>query len=218
MNKKDNGNDSKKIIATLVMVFTLMFCTTSATYAYLAFSATNNAMTGQIAASGLTLTVTPQTLGGTKSGTVGTVMVPQLETALGKAMGTDYKCVDNKGNIVCKVYKITVSTTSTATTPTTGTISFAGIAKMPNLKWRLATDATTLGSTGTTTAATTSAAQFAEPEFSATNQSFTYYIVVWINAATDASGKEIAQTDSGTWRATIAFNNVNGGITSTIRG
>lgn len=209
MSQNEKNNDTKKILATLVMVFTLMFCTTSATYAYLAFSATNNVATGTIAASGLTLTVTQQTLGGTKSGTTGTVMVPQLASALGTAMGTNYKCVDTNGNIVCKVYKIDISTTSTATVPTTGTITFTS--PTTNLKWQLATDATTLGTTGTATTATTSAASFATPTFTASAQSFTYYIVIWIN---ETNG---VQTDSGTWRATIAFNTTTGtGITSTI--
>lgn len=201
-------NDSKKILAMVVMIATLMICTTSATYAYFAFSATNNAMTGTAAASGLTLAVTQAALGGTSSGTSTGVMVPQKEAALGTAMGTNYKCLDANGNVVCKVYTITVSTSSTAKTPTTGTITFTGATT--NLKWRLASNATTLGTTGTTKVASSTAATFATPTFSASTQSFTYYIVVWINE-TGAS-----QTDSGTWRATITFNNVNGGITSTI--
>ena len=77
-----------------------MICTTSATYAYFAFTANNNnVVKGTAAVSGLTLTVTEQTLGGTKSGATKTnVMVPQLESALGTAMGSDYKCIDANGN------------------------------------------------------------------------------------------------------------------------
>lgn len=207
MNK--SNTDTKKILATFVMIITLMFCTTSATYAYLAFTASNNVATGTVATSGLTLTVAQQTLGGTKSGTAGTVMVPQLSSSLGTAMGTDYKCVDANGNIVCKVYKIDVSTNSTATIPTKGTITFTN--PTTNLKWQLASGATTLGSVGAATAATTSAAQFATPTFTSTTKSFTYYIVIWINETNSE------QTDSGTWTATIAFNTANGtGITSTI--
>ena len=87
---RKNDNDSKKIVTMLVLVFTLMFCTTGATYAYLAFSATNNVATGNVAAAGLTLTVTEATL---KSGNTG-VMVPQKEGALGTAMNSTNKCVD----------------------------------------------------------------------------------------------------------------------------
>ena len=211
MNKNGNKSsaDTKKILATFVMIITLMFCIISATYAYLAFTASNNIATGTIAESGLTLTITQQTLGGPKSGTAGTVMVPQLSSSLETAMGTDYKCVDRNGNIVCKVYKIDISTNSTATIPTKGTITFTS--QTTNLKWQLASDATTLGSVGTETAATPSAAQFATPTFTATTQTFTYYIVIWINETNSI------QTDTGTWTATIAFNTSSGtGITSTI--
>lgn len=202
---KKNDNDSKKILTMLVLVFTLMICTTGATYAYLAFSATNNVATGTVAESGLTLTVTQATL---KTGNT-SVMVPQLESTLGTAMNSTNQCVDGNNNIVCKVYTITVSTTSTATTPTTGTITFTN--PSTNLKWKLVSNATTVGTVGTKTAATTSAAVFASPTFSSANKSFTYYIVIWIDEINDV------QDDSGTWTATIAFNNANGGITSTIR-
>lgn len=208
---RKNDNDSKKIVTMLVLVFTLMFCTTGATYAYLAFSATNNVATGNVAAAGLTLTVAEQTLGGTDSGTKTNVMVPQNSenNLLNTVMGNSWKCVDDYGNTVCKVYKINVSTTSTATTPTIGTIAFT--TPTTNLYWRLASGATSLGSVGTNTKATTSAAQFATPTFTASTKSFEYYIVIWI----EETGSE--QNDSGSWRATIAFNTTNGtGITSTI--
>lgn len=200
-----NDNDSKKILTMLVLVFTLMICTTGATYAYLAFSATNNVATGTVAQSGLTLSVAQATM---KSGNTG-VMVPQLESALGTAMNSTNKCVDGNNNIVCKVYTITVSTSSTATTPTTGTISFTN--PSTNLKWKLVSNATTVGSVGTKAAATTNATTFATPTFSSANKTFTYYIVIWIDET------NAVQTDSGTWTATIAFNSSNGGITSTIR-
>lgn len=203
--EKRKDNDSKKIVTMLILVFTLMFCTTGATYAYLAFSATNNVATGTVAVSGLTLTVTEAAL---KSGNT-SVMVPQLESALGTAMNGTNKCVDGNNNIVCKVYTITVSTSSTATTPTTGTIAFTN--PSTNLKWKLVSNATTVGTVGTAKAASTSAASFATPTFTASAKTFTYYIVIWINET------GAVQNDSGSWRATIAFNNVNGGITSTIK-
>ena len=211
--KKDE--DSKKIFTLIILIFTLMICTTSATYAYFAFTANNNnVVKGTAAVSGLTLTVTEQTLGGTKSGATKTnVMVPQLESALGTAMGSDYKCIDANGNTVCKVYKITIANPNmTATMPITGTIKFTST--MPNLKWKLVSNATTIGSVGTATVATLNSAQsFATPTLSSTNKTYTYYIVIWINEINSA------QTDSGSWAATIAFNPTDGsgGLTSTIK-
>lgn len=211
-NGVNKNNDTRKIITMIAMVCTLMLCTTGATYAYLAFTASNNAMTGQVAASGLTLTVTRADLKASNTG----VMVPQKATALSTAMNSTNKCVDGNGNIVCMVYTITISTTSTATMPAKGTITFT--TPSTNLKWKLV-KSTTDGSAPTTTAsevtsataATTSAVQFVAPTFTSTNKSFTYYMVVWIDET------NAVQNDSGSWRATIAFNPATGtGITSTI--
>ena len=220
--ENNQSNDSKKIITLVVLILTIMVCTTSATYAYFAFSASNSTtMTGTAAVAGLSLSVTQGTLGGTNSGTNTNVMVPQLESALGTAMGSasgkDYKCVDGNGNIVCKVFKITISTESTATVPTTGTIAFnftaptEKTANFSNLKWKLTDSYTALKSGETAKTANTSAVTFASPTLTASTKTFTYYIVVWINETGSSQG------DLGTWTATITFNTSNGGITSTIR-
>lgn len=220
---RNDHNDSKKILTMIVLIATLMICTTSATYAYFALTATNNAMTGTAATASLTLSVTRATLKSTNSG----VMVPQLESALGSAMNTTNQCVDGNGNIICEVYTIKITNTSTAAVQLKGTIQFSGNGSMPNLKWRRTTSATTLGSNtsvavGTNTTTTwdivNGTACSASDDtgctsisLAKTNGTQTYYVVVWINE----TGNE--QTDSGTWRATVKFEGANGkGITSTI--
>lgn len=146
---KENDNDTRKIFTMLVMVFTLMICTTSATYAYFALNATNASMTGTAATASLRLDVEQADL---KNITNTGVMVPQLESALGTAMNGTNKCVDGNNNIVCKVYTITVTNESTAAVSVTGTIQFS-LAKAPgqteevtmsNLKWRRVATTTTL--------------------------------------------------------------------------
>ena len=207
-NEVKNNGDSKKILTLIVLIATIMITTTSATYAFLAFSATNTtAVTGTVAEGGLTLTVTESAL---KSGNTGK-MVPQLESALGNAINTTNKCVDGNNNIICKVYTIVATSGSSVTMPATASIQFSNIATTPNLKWKLISNATTIGSVGTATAASTSKVNFATPTFSNSTKTFTYYMVVWINETGSA------QTDSGTWNATISFDTANGGITSTIR-
>lgn len=208
--KKDS--DSKKILTMVIMVLTLMICTTSATYAYFAIApVTNNTVTGTAASAGLSLTVSKS------SPTTDGKLVPQLEAGLGTAMNSTNKCVDGNGNVVCQVYTITVNNTSSAAVVVNGTITFSGSTNMPNLKWRKTTSATTLG-TGTTTAANVATAQtlvssqsLTASNASVTTDSATYYIVIWINET------GAAQTDTGTFRATIEFTSSNGtGITSTI--
>lgn len=227
----DQDSDSKKIFTMLVLIFTLMICTTGATYAYFAISATNNTMTGTAASASLTLTVTQATLKSSNTN----VMVPQLESSLGTAMNSTNKCVDGNGNIVCKAYTITITNASTAAVTVKGTIQFSGNGSMPNLKWRKATAATTLGTTDVSVAVgtnTTTAYDIPAGTACSVNSttkkdvgctsiplkktgvsgnSATYYIVVWINE----TGSQ--QTDTGTWRGTIRFEGTDGtGITSTI--
>lgn len=221
-------NDSRKIVTMVVMVCALMLCTTGATYAYFALTATNNVATGTAATASLTLAVSEATLGGTLSGTTQTnKMVPQEDTTLGTAMGTSYKCVDGNGNTVCKVYSITVTNGSTAAVKVIGTIQFSGNDSMPNLRFRRTESETALGSyttsavgadttglwdivtTGST--CTVSAGGGCNSVSLAAGGSTTFYIVVWIEETGDT------QTDTGTWRGTITFQGENGtGVTSTI--
>ncbi len=203
------NNDSKKIFGLIVIIATLMITTTSATYAWLAFSASNaTTVTGTVADSGLTLTVTESALKTPNTGK----MVPQLEGALGTAINSTNKCVDGNGNIICKVYTITATSGSDGTIPATASIQFThAVANTPNLKWKLIQSASQIGTVGTATTASASKATFASPTFSSTNKTITYYMVVWINEI------NALQNDSGTWTATIAFDTANGGITSTIR-
>ena len=226
VENREKDKDGKKILTLLVLIGTLMICTTSATYAYFALTATNSTtMTGTAATHNLTLTVSKATL---KNGNSG-AMVPQLDGApLAKAMNATNQCVDANTNVICNVYTITIKNTSTAKVTVNGTIAFTN--PTANLKWKRVTSTTATGSstTGsfTTTDATTtrtdlvsgtactpseSSAGCTSVALNKTNGTVTYYIVVWINETGSA------QTDSGTWSATITFEGTNGtGITSTI--
>lgn len=223
----NSNNDSRKIVTIFVLIMTLMVCTTGATYAYFALTATNNVATGTAASASLTLNVQEAALKTTNTG----VMVPQKESALGTAMNSTNKCVDGNGNIVCKVYTVTVTNGSSAAVRVIGYIQFSGNGSMTSLRMRRTSAATTLGSyttasvgnstsnlwdlVGTTGASCTvgsaSTAGTCTVESIAAGASKTYYFVVWINE-TGAS-----QTDTGSWRGTITFQGENGtGITSTI--
>lgn len=216
--ENNQSSDSKKIITLVVLILTVMVCTTSATYAYFALApVTNSAVTGTAASASLSLSVTKNFP--TKANTG--VLVPQKEAALASAMGSTYGCVDGNTNIVCQVYTITVTNNSSAQVVVNGTITFANSTKMPNLKWRKTTNTTTLGSNTTNAANTTNAQALASnvtlKKTGVSGNKATYYIVVWINAQLDSNGKEVAQTDTGTYTATIKFTSSNGtGITSTI--
>ncbi len=219
------NKDSKKILTMIILIATLMISTTSATYAYFALSAANTTtVTGTAATAGLTLGVTEATL---KSGNTG-VMVPQLASAIGTAMNSTNQCVDGNGNIICKVYTITITNNSTAKVVVNGTIQFT--TTTTNLKWKRVSGTQTAGTatsgsysmvSATTTRTDLTSGSACTPSdgssgctavsLAQSSGSTTYYIVVWINE----TGAE--QTDSGTWKATITFEGANGkGVTSTI--
>jgi len=183
-----------------------MFTVTGGTYAYLAFTASDNStIAGTTATASLDLVV-ERIL---PSSNVG-VMVPQIEEYLGSAISTEYNCIDGNGNTVCQVYEATVTNTSTATVQVNGTIKFSGIENMPNLKWKRITNERTIGEYTSNTASTSSVI-FEQNKVLAKNVSDTYYFVIWIDEI------ENEQTDSGTFRVTIEFNPANGGgLTSTI--
>ena len=208
MDNKENksrGKEVKKSFYTLFLIILVMITVTGGTYAYLAFTASDdNTIVGTTAVAGLDLKVErilPSNVG---------VMVPQLEEYLGSAISTTYSCIDGNGNTVCQVYKATITNTSTATIQVNGTIRFSGISNMPNLKWKRITDEITIGEYNTSTA-TTSDVVFESDRVLEKNASDSYYFVIWI----DETGT--AQTDSGTFNVTIEFNPANGnGLTSTI--
>ena len=234
INKQKNNGDSKKILTLIILIGVLMVTTTGATYAYFALTVSNTTtVTGTAATTGLSLSVTEAALKSSNTG----VMVPQLSTAVGTAMTSSNQCVDGNGNIVCKVYTITVTNSSTSNVVVNGTIKFTATTAVStgttNLKWKRVA-ATQSAGTSTTGSYSDVSATTAETDLisgtactpsssssgctdvalgksTASNKSQTYYIVVWINETGSA------QTDSGTWKATIKFEGDNGkGVTSTI--
>lgn len=238
----DNGqvvnkeNDSKKIFTMLILIFTLMICTTGATYAFFAISANNSTATGTAATVGLNLSVTRVTPTDEKWASSAQVMVPQLNTALGSAMNASNSCVDANNNVVCQVYKISVENTSTALVKLRGAVYFTlqTGAVYTNLFWRQVTDANTLGTNTiykySTVEATNSTiadapnstlvadlslqpADSSNPNGSG-NDYAEYYVVVWISE----TNEDQSSIDKGTWTMNVSFkDNVSGtGVTSTI--
>ena len=240
--KKDN--DSKKIFTMLVLIFTLMICTTGATYAFFAISATNSTATGTAATVGLDLKVTPVTPQTPSAAWTNStkVMVPQLDAGLSTAMGSSHGCIDGNGNLVCRVFKIEIENTSTSAVRLRGAVYFTfSSGTFNNLYWRQTTNANTMGNNTifkySTVEATNSTASDAanatlvadkplKPATSATpngtgDDYAVYYVVVWIREINDDQGAKAEDTkkDQGTWVMNVSFkDSANGsGVTSTIK-
>ena len=143
---KNNDNDTRKIFGALVMVLTLMICTTSATYAYFAIApVSNNMATGTAATASLTLDVTRLTPANTKYNASTKKMVPQLDTALETAMNTTNECVDGNNNIVCEVFQVKLTNGSTSQVRVSGNLTFTLTKNTSghNFKYRLKDSGTT---------------------------------------------------------------------------
>ena len=198
-------NNRKRSLLLIGFILILIVSIMGGTYAYLAFSASNNSVVvGEIGVADLDLRVTKVT---TNNGE----LVPQLEKALGTAVSSSHNCVDGNGNAVCQVYKIEIENTGTAKVVVDGTIDFTNTT-LPNLKYKLMTNSTTLDTTfnsrygyGDMEDRPMVRGVSLEPE-----QVETYYIVFWINDT------ESEQPDTGTYRANINFNSsYMEGLTST---
>lgn len=230
---KNNDSDSKKIFTILIMVFTLMICTTGATYAYFAISATNTTATGTAASVGLNLSVTKVTPTTDKWTSSTKVMVPQLDAGLSTAMNATNSCVDGNGNVICQVYKITVENASTSSVNLRGAVyfTFGSDAVFTNLYWRQVTDANTLGSNtiykyatdvnaNSATAETANATLISNLTLDPNNNVAAsgtdyreYYILIWIRETLNSQN----DTDKGSWVMNVEFKDVAGnGVTSTI--
>ena len=212
----------------------MFFTITSATYAYFAISATNNTMTGEAATVNLTLNV--EKIFPTASSDNTGVMVPQLSVSqsdtspLSSALKTG--CVDQNKNVVCQVYKINIQNIGgTATQVVDGMVSFYSDSamttdvnlSMPNLKWKLITsaNATTPSNSVLGTAADLVANDdeniFADNVTMATNSTFDYYMIIWINEIDEnQTDQSPSASNPKRFYGEIEFRSSNGtGVTST---
>lgn len=213
-------NNGKGIFYGVIGVATLIVAIIGATFAYFTATASNNAVTGTAAQSGLELKV-EQTSTGTGA------MVPQLTSTIASAVtGTGEKsCVDGNGNTVCKVYSVTLTNKGSSAVTVSGTIAFTG-GTFANLKWGKAEAAT-----GFTAANSAYAASGATPVIDIVNpaktdtkaavttlqatgqegNSMTFYIIVYINEINEKQDDK----DTGTFTGTITFNSASADGTTT---
>ena len=193
-------DNRKKLIYLVIGVATLIVLISGATYAYfMASQINNNTINGDAANLGLVLTVNKITPNNNDVDT----MVPQLERTLGTAINSTNNCVDSNNNVVCQVYKATITNASSVSIKLNGTIAFRNISNINNLKWKLLDDATTVGS-GPSGIASINNAVFTNDYFLTPSQSSDFYIAIWINEM------GVNQVDVGPFYGTITFTTDGG--------
>ena len=207
MEQPKKNRDMRNITLSIVGVLVLIAVVSGGTYAFYAFSASNNtAVSGSAAkASGqYGMTVTKMAPSSTN-----TTLVPQLTAALPSAIiGTGgNKCVDGNGNTVCLIYKIdlTNSTTASFAYKLNFKITNGASSKFTNLKFAelpaasySATQASGIAAV-TATSATTTDAQLKTGTL--TTSGDTVYMIIWLFEP----NSEQASTDYGTFTGTISL-------------
>lgn len=128
--KENNKNNGRGIFYGVIGVATLVVAIIGATFAYFTASATAiNNITGNMATISMDLAITKLVDPGETSG-----MIPMsnnmVETAVsgkqGETTKTNATCVDDNGNAVCQIYKVTITNNSSATMFTDGYIALTG--------------------------------------------------------------------------------------------
>lgn len=128
--KENNKNNGRGIFYGVIGVATLVVAIIGATFAYFTASATAvNNITGNMAKISMDLSITKLVDPGETSG-----MIPMsnnmIETAVSGKQGETSKsnktCVDDNGNAVCQIYKVTITNNSPATMFTDGYVALAG--------------------------------------------------------------------------------------------
>ena len=131
--KENNKNNGRGIFYGVIGVATLVVAIIGATFAYFTASATAiNNITGNMATISMDLSIEKVIDPGEATG-----MIPMsnsmVETAVsGKQTGenatdkSNHTCVDDNGNAVCQIYKVTITNKSSATMFTDGYVALTG--------------------------------------------------------------------------------------------
>ena len=211
MNNEIKNNESVKNINLFLLIVILILVISGSTFAYFAFSTTNNVIGGNAGTVDLTLTV-EKVLPDGDNNTDNILIANYSELASNLNNG----CVDDE-YALCQLYKINLANSATGVnTNVKGSLSFNNT-NVPNLSWIYLGD-TYSSSTqyessdlpNTFNTASSTFTNFVNGYLLSSGTNKDFYILVWVNeSATE-------QTDNGTYSGTVRFEDSNGkGVTST---
>lgn len=129
MGEKKKNNISN-IFYGVIGVATLMLAIIGATFAYFTATASNNVITGNMATIDFDLQVAKVTSADDDNGGMIPMSNNMMEQAVKNASGKGV-CVDDNGNGVCQIYKITVANESTASMFLDGYVTLTGGSGVP---------------------------------------------------------------------------------------
>lgn len=211
---------------TMLLILATFFSVLGSTLAYFAVAGSDQeTLTGNMATVNLELDVEGVLPVKESTG----VMVPQksVSGSSSSALASALKngCVDDNKNVVCQVYKFTITNDGgSATEIVDGSISFyanqemteSSSIKMPNLKWKLITSVDTVNNsnsvlgTNMDNAASGTPTKFVQNVSLSTNDTESYYMIIWFN---EIDNDQIDK--SNTFYGKVQFNSSNGtGVTA----
>ena len=121
----EQKNNGRGIFYGVIGVATLVVAIIGATFAYFTATAANNVMTGNMATVSLGLDVVKTTTADVDKGGMVPMSNSMVEAAVSNK-STKGICVDDNGNAVCQVYKITVTNSSSAGQYVDGYVALRG--------------------------------------------------------------------------------------------
>lgn len=210
MNNKIQTNDTVKNINLFLTIIILILVVSGSTFAYFAFNASNNIISGTAGNVDLTLTVTKVLPTTNDTDDILIANYEELPANL-NAMCTDGEYA------LCQLYRINLANSSTGVnTNVKGSLSFNN-ATVPNLSWIYLGDTYSSSTTYTSSnlpntfnTASSDFTNFVDSYLLSSGNTKDFYILVWVNES------EESQTDNGTYSGIVRFEDSNGkGVTST---
>ena len=210
-NRKGTG-----VFYAVVGVATLVVAIIGATFAYFSASkSVTDVVKGNAATAGMTLSVAPVSTGAT-GGLVpiadGTAEAPYNKNLLNNALTATTMCVDDDGNTVCQLYKITVKNDGNAPARFDGTLALTA-AEYTNLKWANINKNSGLDSTTAPNPVDAGSNLNAATETSITSNELyaggaekVYYVLVYIAE----TGESQNESDKGSFTGVVTFNSAGG--------
>ena len=195
--------NNKKIIIYGVILLVVFVVSIVGTYAYYSFSVSNNSViAGSVSSINATLDV--ELVVGSNN-----QMVPMNDNALTNALvgtGGVSPCIDSNNNLSCQVYKITLTNRGAAINNLNGKITLEANSGSTynNLKWQeLTLTNTTYSPKSGSSANGMTGGKLVTNGTLAVSEVKVWYIAVWIHE----TGNDQSNTDRGTFKGTVTFNN-----------
>lgn len=211
--KNEKFKEGKKTLSIGIAILVLIIIIAGGTFAYFAFNASDNSISGEAGKVNLSLSVS-KILPNTGADAVDDLLITNFDEL---ASALNNSCLYSDGEYaLCQLYKVTLTNNSDGVnTRVSGSVSFDN-ETVPNLSWITVdnySSSTTYNTSMLDSNINTASSEFAEFEDNYllnVGNTVNYYLLVWVNESEDV------QTDIGTFSGTVRFEDENGkGVTST---